>query len=208
MRLLEPRGEVRLRLAAIGDIGLIGSARAFARREGYDAALASLAPSLRVADLAFANLEFPVGEPGWVEPGRSTEFWHDAEVLPALARAGVGVVSIANNHTMDCGPRGVARTREACAAAGIAVVGAGEDLDTARAPARLTTPAGRVVVRPYDSGGRTDVSEILALSANYRIRDYLTLSAISTFVANQSNQSVFDYEVFNIGGGISLTWRF
>lgn len=68
--------------------------------------------------------------------------------------------------------------------------------------------AGRVVVRAYDSGGRTDVSEILALSANYRLRNYLTLSAISTFVANQSNQSVFDYKVFNIGGGVSLKWRF
>ena len=65
-----------------------------------------------------------------------------------------------------------------------------------------------MVVRPYNNGGRTDVSEILALSANYNIRDYLTLSAITTFVANQSNQSVFDYNVFNIGGGISLTWRF
>lgn len=68
--------------------------------------------------------------------------------------------------------------------------------------------AGRVVARAYDSGGRTDVSEIVALSANYRLGDYLTLSAISTFVANQSNQSVFDYEVFNIGGGVALTWRF
>ena len=68
--------------------------------------------------------------------------------------------------------------------------------------------AGNVVVRPYDSGGRTDVSEILALSANYRIKEWLTLSAVSSFVANQSNQSVFDYKVFNIGGGISLSWRF
>ena len=64
------------------------------------------------------------------------------------------------------------------------------------------------VVRPYDSGGRTDVSEILALSGNYRIRDWLIVSAVSTFVANQSNQSVFDYNVFNIGGGVSLGWRF
>ncbi len=55
--------------------------------------------------------------------------------------------------------------------------------------------AGRIVVRPYDTGGRTDVSEIIALSANYRIRDWLTVSAISTYVANQSNRSVFDYEV-------------
>jgi hypothetical protein len=68
--------------------------------------------------------------------------------------------------------------------------------------------AGQVVVRPYDSGGRTDVSEILALSANYRIKEWLTLSAVSTFVANQSNRSTFDYQLFNIGGGISLSWRF
>jgi hypothetical protein len=66
---------------------------------------------------------------------------------------------------------------------------------------------GRLVVRPYDTGGRTDLSEIIALSANYRIRDWLTLSAISTFVANQSNHSVFDYEVFNIGGGVTLSWK-
>ena len=63
-------------------------------------------------------------------------------------------------------------------------------------------------MRPCDAGGGTYVSEVLALSANYRIRDNLTLSAISTFVANQSSRSVFDYQVFNIGGGVSLTWRF
>lgn len=68
--------------------------------------------------------------------------------------------------------------------------------------------ATTLVVRPYDSGGRTDVSEILALSATYRVRDWLTVSAVSTFVANQSNQSVFEYNVFNIGGGVSLGWRF
>ena len=68
--------------------------------------------------------------------------------------------------------------------------------------------AGRLVVRPYDTGSRTDVSEILALSANYRIREWLTVSAISTFVANQSNRDAFDYEVFNIGGGVTLSWKF
>jgi hypothetical protein len=68
--------------------------------------------------------------------------------------------------------------------------------------------AGSVVVRPYDSGGRTDVSEIISGSANYRIRDWFTVSAITTFVANQSNQSVFDYKVFNIGGGLTFSWKF
>ncbi|MGH8093631.1 MAG: hypothetical protein ACREIF_09190 [Chthoniobacterales bacterium] len=68
--------------------------------------------------------------------------------------------------------------------------------------------AGHLVVRPYDSGGRTDVSEIVSLSANYRIRDWLTISAITTYVANQSNHSVFQYEVFNGGGGITLSFKF
>lgn len=68
--------------------------------------------------------------------------------------------------------------------------------------------SGRLVVRPYDSGGRTDVSEIIALSANYRMSDWFTVSAISTFVANQSSRSAFDYEVFNGGGGITFSWKF
>ena len=64
------------------------------------------------------------------------------------------------------------------------------------------------VVRDYYSGDRTDVNEILALSANYRIRDWLTVSGLSSFAWNQSNHSVFDYSVANIGGGVALTLKF
>jgi len=52
------------------------------------------------------------------------------------------------------------------------------------------------------------VSEIISGSANYRIRDWFTVSAITTFVANQSNHSAFDYNVFNIGGGLTFSWKF
>jgi hypothetical protein len=68
--------------------------------------------------------------------------------------------------------------------------------------------AGRIVVRNYVGGDRRDVSEMLALSANYRVASWLTASAISSFAASQSNHSIFDYEVFNIGGAISLTAKF
>lgn len=68
--------------------------------------------------------------------------------------------------------------------------------------------SGNLVVRPYDSAGRTDLSEILNVGATYRVRDWLTVSALTSFVANQSNHDVFDYEVFNVGGGISVSWRF
>lgn len=68
--------------------------------------------------------------------------------------------------------------------------------------------AGRVVVREYVLGDRRDVSEILALSANYRVTSWLTASAISSFAASQSNHEAFEYEVFNIGGVVSLTAKF
>jgi hypothetical protein len=67
---------------------------------------------------------------------------------------------------------------------------------------------GRIVVREYWEGDRTDVSEILALTANYRVNKFLTLSAVSTLAANQSNHSVFDYQVTNLGGAVTLSARF
>jgi hypothetical protein len=67
---------------------------------------------------------------------------------------------------------------------------------------------GRIVVRQYWEGDRDDVSESLALTANYRINKYLTVSAVSTFAANQSNESVFDYQVANIGGAVAFVVKF
>jgi hypothetical protein len=68
--------------------------------------------------------------------------------------------------------------------------------------------SARIAIRDYDVGDRTDVSEILALSANYRIGEYFTLSFLSSLAWNQSDQSVFDYSVANIGGGVAATFRF
>ena len=151
MRLLEASGAVRLTVAAAGDIGLVGSARTRARVEGYDTVFAPLAPVFRAADLAFANIEMPFGQADWIEPGRTAEFWQDADVAPALARAGVRVASVANNHAMDCGPRGLARTLESCRAAGLATAGAGPNLAAAREPARLEVGGLRVVLLAYSA---------------------------------------------------------
>ncbi|MEA3091073.1 MAG: hypothetical protein QOJ04_2415, partial [Caballeronia sp.] len=67
---------------------------------------------------------------------------------------------------------------------------------------------GRIFVRDYQNIDRTDVSEVLTLSANYRITDYFSAGAASTFAWSQSSRSVFDYEVANIGGTLSLSFRF
>ncbi len=144
-----PEGAPRLTVAAVGDVAVVGGARVRARTAGHDAVLAAIAPAMRAADLGFANLEMPIAPQEWVRPGRSREFWQDAEVAPALARAGVHVVSLANNHVMDAGPRGLERTLATCAAAGLATVGAGADLTQARAPARLERRGRRIAVLAY-----------------------------------------------------------
>ena len=67
---------------------------------------------------------------------------------------------------------------------------------------------GTVLAKPYYSGDRTDVSELIALSAAYKIRNWLTVSALTNFAWNQSNHHVFEYSVANLGGAISFTLKF
>jgi hypothetical protein len=67
---------------------------------------------------------------------------------------------------------------------------------------------GRLVIRQYQLTDRVDVSEILAASARYDFNKYFSASAISTLAANQSNYSVFDYKVANVGGLLSLSVKF
>ncbi len=68
---------------------------------------------------------------------------------------------------------------------------------------------GRVVVRDYyHEHSRVDVSEILALGATCRVTRFLSAGAIATFANSDSNHSVFDYEVANIGGVASVWLRF
>src|SRR5438132_1614070 len=67
---------------------------------------------------------------------------------------------------------------------------------------------GRVLFKEYYEGRRSDVSELLVLTADYRFRGCLTLSGGSNFAWNQSNHSVFDYSVVNLGGSLALTFKF
>ena len=67
---------------------------------------------------------------------------------------------------------------------------------------------GRVVARVYHQNDRTDVSEILSLTGTYRVSNWLSVSAISSFARSDSNQEVFDYSVANLGGAVALAVKF
>jgi hypothetical protein len=83
---------------------------------------------------------------------------------------------------------------------------AGYSLHVTRA--LLLSAVGRVVVRDYHENDRTDVSEILFLTASYELTNWWSVSAITTLTRSDSNHDVFDYSVANVGGAITLTAKF
>jgi poly-gamma-glutamate capsule biosynthesis protein CapA/YwtB (metallophosphatase superfamily) len=120
-------------LTAVGDVQLgRGVARAMARH-GVDYPLAKVNDRLRRADLALFNLECALSQDG-TPIAKRYSFKGDPAAANGLARAGLDVAVLANNHSVDCGRDRLAETIEALRRHGIAAVGAGEDAATAAAP--------------------------------------------------------------------------
>lgn len=92
--------------------------------DDFDASYAKVAPLLRAADLAAANLEFPVlpSKPPGTDAG-TVAFNGSPAHLDALARAGFTLLSTSNNHAFDQGMEGVASTLAEIAKRGITPVG-------------------------------------------------------------------------------------
>ena len=118
-------------LAAAGDVTFGEGIAAF----GPEYPWRSVGPLLRSADVATVNLEGAVSDRGTAVPGKPFTFRGPPSSLFAAARlAGLDVVSVANNHSLDFGRQAFADTLAAARAAGIAPVGGGPTLAAARRP--------------------------------------------------------------------------
>jgi poly-gamma-glutamate synthesis protein (capsule biosynthesis protein) len=108
--------------------------------DDFAASYAGIAPLVRRADLAVANLEFPVDtlRPVGPPPG-STTFNGSPRHVQAIAAAGFDLLQTANNHAYDQGAEGVANTWRLLRSRGL------EPLGTA--PTRAQLDSAPVVVR-------------------------------------------------------------
>ena len=79
---------------------------------------------LRNADLTLANFENPVIKDAVWHPDATT-FTGDLQLLPELNQAGIGGVTLGNNHIMDAGVPGLEETLGHLDEAGISHAGAG-----------------------------------------------------------------------------------
>ena len=92
------------------------------------------------------NLECCISERGVPSSGKVFHFRAPPASAEALARLGVDCVTLANNHALDLGPTALVDTFAYLESAGIAWVGAGPDLDQARALAVLEAGGYRLGV--------------------------------------------------------------
>lgn len=111
-------------LVATGDIMMHADVKEAAARQGFPALWADLSPIWKGADVAFANLETPVA-PSSGRPGKPYQFNAPAALPGELKAAGLEVLSTANNHAFDQGPKGVVETLQRLREAGLVAIGTG-----------------------------------------------------------------------------------
>lgn len=131
-----------INVAFVGDVHFEEEVEPYLDNTG---GLAPVARMLSGADLAIANLETAITTRGTPEP-KKYHFRTPATALEALRRAGVDVVSMANNHAVDYGADGLADTLAAKAHSPIPVIGIGRDSAEAFAPYTASIKGRKIAI--------------------------------------------------------------
>jgi poly-gamma-glutamate capsule biosynthesis protein CapA/YwtB (metallophosphatase superfamily) len=168
-------------IAAVGDLMLGGRAEPFLKEFGPAYPFTDVMPVLSRADVVVGNLESSISTRGTAVENKQFTLRAGPIAALALKKAGIRVVTLANNHSMDFGPLALKDTLEVLDRNEILYTGAGMDLNDARSPAvlkikgktiaflsySLTFPleffasAGRPGTAPgYDEFVRSDIEKI------------------------------------------------
>jgi poly-gamma-glutamate capsule biosynthesis protein CapA/YwtB (metallophosphatase superfamily) len=141
-----PRAEAAtgvVRLMAVGDVMLAQSIGRRIVRKGIHVPFQRVLPIFSQADLLVANLECAISKRGTRADKRFT-FRAPLRAADSLSYAGIDVVSLANNHSLDWGVPALRDTMRLLDERGIARAGAGENSTQARAPAIVTRNGLRI----------------------------------------------------------------
>jgi poly-gamma-glutamate capsule biosynthesis protein CapA/YwtB (metallophosphatase superfamily) len=134
------QGTRRIRILAVGDVNLGRSVGQKILSGDTLYPFAKAADTLRRYDLVFANLESTLSDQGGetVDPANNVVFTGPPAGAEALAGAGIGVVSTANNHALDYGLEGMWETIDYLQAVGVRSAGTSRDTSDHYRPACLT----------------------------------------------------------------------
>ena len=126
-----PTGPQEISLAFAGDVHFAD--RTLTLLDAPATAFGPVADVFQAADLAMVNLETAVTERGTPEP-KQFHFRAPATAYDAVKAAGIDVISLANNHTLDYGQEGLADTIASAEEAALPFVGVGRNSTEAYRP--------------------------------------------------------------------------
>jgi poly-gamma-glutamate capsule biosynthesis protein CapA/YwtB (metallophosphatase superfamily) len=138
----------------VGDIMLGGRTKKAVAEFGPDYPFDGMLPLLRRAPIVLGNLEGPFAEKARKQQ-RNFSYRVDVSLASSLSRAGVNVVTLANNHLMDCGRSGVLETLDALSNASVFALGAGTNEQTAHEPVILQAGKMQIGLLAYYWNRRT-----------------------------------------------------
>jgi poly-gamma-glutamate capsule biosynthesis protein CapA/YwtB (metallophosphatase superfamily) len=144
----KPDKPQRIVIVAGGDVNFGRECgQAILERPAYDP-FEFVRPLWRDADVTFVNLESQLSEQGGEtqSPRNRLIFTGPPGGAETLARAGIDVVSTANNHAWDYGRSALFETLDNLARAGVKKVGTGKTFEDAYAPAVLHVGSASVAV--------------------------------------------------------------
>lgn len=121
---------MHVNLAFVGDVMFADKVNGLLTQHGYEYPFKYVRSYLEKADITVANLETPITTRGTAEE-KAYAYRSSPLVLPELKKAGVDLVNLANNHSMDYGVQGLLDTLDHLDAKGIERVGAGRNAEEA-----------------------------------------------------------------------------
>lgn len=123
-----------IKISLVGDILLDGHIRNYIHKDGYSYPWHYVREYFENDDITIGNLETSITNGGNVWPDKQFNFRSDPKNVPAMKEAGIEVVSLANNHTLDYGYQGLKDTLKYLKEGDISVVGAGLNKSDAMKP--------------------------------------------------------------------------
>jgi poly-gamma-glutamate capsule biosynthesis protein CapA/YwtB (metallophosphatase superfamily) len=130
----ESTAQTLLKISAVGDIMLGGTAEPVLQELTYDHPFEKVSPLLKDSHIVIGNLEGPLTNRETPYSEKAYLFKTPPElVAPALKQAGFTIMNLGNNHIMDFGIEGLKDTMNALDTNHIQYVGADMNISLARA---------------------------------------------------------------------------
>lgn len=151
-------------LIAVGDVMIGSRARKRTNEFGPDYIFHATRPLFRRASIVLANQEGPIARHA-NKLARNFSYKVSPKYTRVLRRAGFNVLTLANNHLLDCGREGVLETLKSLEQHGIHAIGVGANRALAHQPAIMRAGQHTIGLLAYYWNRRTAAQKDLPGSA-------------------------------------------